>query len=92
MNNLEKMLQMFETIPRENEKAKAPDTAQGSETTRKMSKEEKAIADMRELLQYLEKQVKGTLDKADKEKMSGKRKEFQESIAILRDVVSKNEI
>lgn len=89
------ILRMFETIPRETrnkdtektcEKDSADERLKSSETiTRqaKVTKEGAAVADIKELVQYLEKMVDGTLQDSDKQNIRKKTAEYQKSIGIL---------
>ena len=68
------MLKSFETIPRQD----------------KTSKEDAAIADIKEMVQYLEKQVKGTLQESDKQKIRQKKEAYKASIEILSGILLKS--
>ena len=72
-NYVGKLLKSFETIPRKE----------------KVSREDTAIADIKELVQYLEKQVKGTLQETDKQKIRQKKEEYKKSLEILSGVLLK---
>lgn len=67
------LLKSFENIPRQE----------------KSSREDAAIADMKELVEYLEKTVKGTVQETDKQKIRQKKEEYQKSIKILADMLLK---
>ncbi|HJC10636.1 MAG TPA: hypothetical protein H9935_07435 [Candidatus Blautia merdigallinarum] len=69
----DELLKSFETIPRKE----------------KVSREDTAIADIKELVQYLEKQVKGTLQETDKQKIRQKKEEYKKSLEILSGVLLK---
>ena len=44
---------------------------------------------MKELVEYLEKTVKGTVQETDKQKIRQKKEEYQKSIKILADMLLK---
>ncbi|HIS48600.1 MAG TPA: hypothetical protein IAB46_13815 [Candidatus Scybalocola faecigallinarum] len=71
---MDDMLKSFETIPRQD----------------KTSKEDAAIADIKEMVQYLEKQVKGTLQESDKQKIRQKKESYKASIEILSGILLKS--
>lgn len=70
-NSIDRLLNSFDTIPRE----------------KRVSPEDVAIADMRELVRYLEKQVKGTLQEIDRQRIMQKREEYGKSIELLTEVL-----
>ena len=70
---LDELLKSFETIPRKE----------------KVSREDTAIADIKELVQYLEKQIKGTLQETDKQKIRQKKEEYKKSLEILSGILLK---
>ena len=98
------ILNMFETIPRESKKKDTEKTA-NKETLNnplnllksfetiprkeKVSREDTAIADIKELVQYLEKQIKGTLQETDKQKIRQKKEEYKKSLEILSGILLK---
>ena len=94
------ILKMYENIPREAKKKDAEKNG-NKETLNKLksfetiprkekvSREDTAIADIKELVQYLEKQVKGTLQETDKQKIRQKKEEYKKSLEILSGVLLK---
>ena len=86
------ILKMYENIPREAKKKDAEKNLKSFETIprkEKVSREDTAIADIKELVQYLEKQVKGTLQETDKQKIRQKKEEYKKSLEILSGVLLK---
>lgn len=73
-DSIDRLLKSFDTIPRE----------------KRISPEDVAIADMRELVRYLEKQVKGTLQETDRQRIMQKRGEYGKSIELLTEVLFRN--
>ena len=72
-DSADKLLQSFETIPRE----------------AAVSKDKAAIADIKELVQYLEKMVDGTLQEIDRQKIRQKKEEYGKSIELLTEMLLK---
>lgn len=70
-DSVDRLLQSFETIPRE----------------ATVSKEKAAIADTKELVQYLEKMVDGTLQEIDRQKIRQKKEEYGKSIELLTEML-----
>lgn len=70
-DSIDRLLKSFDTIPRE----------------KRVSPEDVAIADMRELVRYLEKQVKGTLQDTDRQRIMQKREEYGKSIELLTEAL-----
>lgn len=74
-DSIDRLLKSFDTIPRE----------------KRISPEDVAIADMRELVRYLEKQVKGTLQETDRQRIMQKKGEYGKSIELLTEALFKKE-
>ncbi len=101
MSNIDELLRSFGTIPREStegstgtpgKEAVADKLLKSFENIprqEKPSREDAAIADMKELVEYLEKTVKGTVQETDKQKIRQKKEEYQKSIKILADMLLK---
>lgn len=75
----EKMLEDYKKIPRDVE------LQESSEKPKEKSKEELAIQDMRELLDYMDKKITGRMTEQDKGKIRHKIDRWERSIKILRD-------
>lgn len=80
MNQFEKMLKSFEEIPRDSEKAG------------KNREEIQAVRDLKELLEFLEKQMKGIVTEQDRKNLLQKKEKIEEGIQVLREYLSKNAI
>lgn len=57
---------------------------------KRLSKEELAVQDIRQLLDYIEKKINGTLNESDKAFIEERTKQWKESLKILKDRVSEN--
>lgn len=70
----DEIIKSYETIPRQD----------------KIYKEDAAIADVKEMVLYLEKQVKGTLQESDKQKIRQKKAAYKASIETLSAILLKS--
>ncbi|MBM6753047.1 hypothetical protein H6A65_16425 [Mediterraneibacter glycyrrhizinilyticus] len=75
----EKMLDDYKKIPRDMEPKESLDKPE------EKSKEELAVQDMREFLDYMDKKITGKLTEQDKRQIRYKIDQWEKSIKILRD-------
>lgn len=91
-----KMLDDYKKIPRdaklskevsENKKGGIRERMGIQPDVAEKSKEELAVQDMRELLDFIEKKVSGRLTEQDKEIIKKKSEQWRQSISILRNIL-----
>lgn len=77
--DMDKLLGTYEKIPRE----KKEKTDMALNADKETSKEELAIRDMRRILYFLEKKVRGTLAESDEQEIKASREQWENSMKIL---------
>ena len=92
----EKMLADYKKIPRDEKLSEEASEKKKEEIRERMgiqpditenSKEELAVQDMREPLDYTEKKISGNLTEKDKEIIKKKAEQWRQSIGILRNIL-----
>ena len=77
--DIDRLLETYKEVPREGQKK----PGQVLEDANGRQKEEQAIRDMRRILYFIEKKIRGTLAEADQQEIKASTEQWEESMKVL---------